>query len=94
MKRQILGPVQEGKLSKEQAKKIVQDVIQRLSQHVVPAEQGGWNVKRGGDVKTTKHFDNKKDAIYYARKVSANQNTRLIIHGRDGKIQSSTKPVG
>jgi polyhydroxyalkanoate synthesis regulator phasin len=63
MKRQILGPVREGRLSKEQGKKIVQDVAQRSSQHAVPAEQGGWNVKRGGGVKTTKHFDNKQEAI-------------------------------
>ncbi len=93
MKRLILGPVREGRLSKEQAKRIVQDVAQRSSQHVVPAEQGGWNVKRGGGTKTTKHFDNKQEAIGYARKVSSNQNSRLIIHGRDGRIQKSTKPI-
>lgn len=60
----------------------------RRTQHVVP-NSGGWDVKRGGGTKTTKHFDNKALAIAFARDISRNQGAELIVHGRDGKIQTS-----
>ena len=30
------------------------------TQHVVPNPQSGWDVKKGGSEKATKHFDTKK----------------------------------
>lgn len=57
------------------------------SHHVVPSKDGGWNVKRGGAEKASKHFDKKTDAVEYGRKVSQNQESELYIHGKDGKIQ-------
>ena len=41
--------------------------------HVVPAPDGGWNVKRGGAEKASGHFDKKPDAIDAARQISRNQ---------------------
>lgn len=55
--------------------------------HVVPAPQGGWNVKKGGAERTSNHTNTKKEAIDIARKISQNQGSELYIHGKDGKIQ-------
>ena len=57
--------------------------------HVVPNPDGGWDVKRGGGERTSRHFDNKQPAINYARDVSRNAGTELKIHNRDGKIGQS-----
>lgn len=57
------------------------------SHHVVPDPNGGWKVKKSNSEKSSKNFDNKKDAESYARTVSKNQKTELVIHGKDGKIQ-------
>lgn len=56
--------------------------------HVVPNPDGGWDVKRGGGEKASHHTDTKADAERIAREISKNQGTELIIHGKDGKIQS------
>jgi hypothetical protein len=61
----------------------------RKSHHVVPNPAGGWDSKKGGGSRTIRHFERKEDAIDYTRKISQNQNTELVIHGRDGKIQQS-----
>lgn len=55
--------------------------------HVVPKSTGGWDVKRGGALRSSGHFDNKKDAVDAGREISKKQGTEFVIHGRDGKIQ-------
>ena len=57
------------------------------SHHVVHNPNGGWDVKKGGAEKASKHFDIKKDAIDAGREISQNQKTEFFIHGLDGKIQ-------
>jgi len=57
--------------------------------HVVPATQGGWNIKKGGAERASGHYDNKNDAIKSAREISKNQGTELKIHNKDGKISQS-----
>ncbi len=64
-------------------------MAKKKTHHVVPNTQGGWNVKKGGGKKSIKHFTQKKDAENYARQISTNQGSELIIHGKDGKIQRS-----
>jgi hypothetical protein len=59
------------------------------SHHVVPSPEGGWNVKKGGSDKASKHFDKKDQAVSYGREVSKNQKSELVIHGKDGTIQSA-----
>ncbi len=56
------------------------------NQHVVPSKNNGWNVKGEGNTKATKHFDTKNPAIDYARNISKNQKSELVIHNKDGKI--------
>jgi hypothetical protein len=58
----------------------------RNSHHVVPSN-GGWNVKKGGAEKASKHFEKKEDAIKYGRDVSTNSGSELYIHKKDGTIQ-------
>ena len=55
--------------------------------HVVPNPQGGWDVKRGGALRSSGHYDTKKDAESAGREISRNQDTEFVIHGKDGKIQ-------
>jgi hypothetical protein len=61
----------------------------RESHHVVPAPNGGWNVKKGGAERASKHFEKKEDAVKYGRQISKNQETELVIHKQDGRIQNA-----
>ena len=61
----------------------------RSEHHVVPNPKGGWDVERDNTERISGHFDTKKEAVDYARTVSKNQNTELIIHGLNGRIQKS-----
>ncbi len=61
----------------------------RKTHHVVPDPSGGWNVKKGGSQRASKHFDKKADATDWGRDVSRNQKTEFIIHNKDGKISQS-----
>ncbi len=63
--------------------------MERKTQHVVPGLSGGWSVKKGGSIKATKNFDNKKEAEMYGRQVAKNQQAELVIHKKDGTIQNS-----
>jgi len=58
------------------------------SHHVVHNPDVGWDVKKGGAEKASKHFDVKSDAVDAGREISKNQKTEFYIHGKDGKIQS------
>lgn len=53
-----------------------------------PTLMVGGTLKREGS-KLIKHDDRKDDAEARARKISQNQGSELVIHGRDGKIQRS-----
>ncbi len=55
--------------------------------HVVPDPNGGWNVKKGGGERASRHADTKAEAEKIARGISQRQKTELVIHGKDGKIQ-------
>lgn len=60
----------------------------KKTQHVVPAPQGGWNVKKGGSEKATRHFETKAPAIDYAKQLSKKQGAELYIHNKDGRISN------
>ncbi len=60
----------------------------RNTHHVVPSPNGGWDIKKGGAKRISGHFDKKVDAVSAGRKISTNQGTEFIVHGKDGKIQS------
>ncbi|KMO46903.1 DUF2188 domain-containing protein [Lacticaseibacillus rhamnosus] len=55
-------------------------------QHVVPADQGGWNVLGAGNSRATLHTDTKAEATAAARQIARNQKSELIIHNQNGQI--------
>lgn len=57
------------------------------SHHVVPNNDGGWDIKKGGAERASGHFSTQKEAIDRGREISQSQNTELFIHGRDGRIR-------
>ncbi|MGD9568089.1 MAG: DUF2188 domain-containing protein [Sedimentibacter sp.] len=63
--------------------------MSRNEHHIVPNPNGGWDIKRNNAERSSGHFDKKADAVNNGRKISQNQSTEFIIHGKDGKIQSS-----
>ena len=65
------------------------DIMARDSHHIVPNPDGGWDVKRSGGQRSSGHWDTKAEAVNAGRQISRNQGTELVIHGKDGKIQSA-----
>jgi len=63
-------------------------MTKRKTHHVVPGNSG-WNVKMGGGERSIKNFDRKQDAVDFARGVSKNQQSELVIHKKDGTIHKS-----
>jgi hypothetical protein len=62
-------------------------MAKQKSHHVVPNPDGGWDVKKAGAERASKHSDAKEEAVNKGRQISQNQGTELYIHGKDGKIQ-------
>ena len=54
--------------------------------HVIYSDKE-WKVKRENSEKSIKNFNTQKEAVDFARKLSKKDNTELIIHKRDGRIQ-------
>ena len=62
----------------------------RNSHHVVPnSDRGGWDVKKSGASRASRHFDTKAEAERSGREISRNQKTEFVIHSKNGKIQRS-----
>jgi hypothetical protein len=57
------------------------------NQHVTPHPEGGWQVKGAGNSKATKKTETQYEAINIAQKISKNQNSELLIHGKNGQIR-------
>lgn len=57
------------------------------NQHVTPHPDGGWQIKGEGNSPATKRTETQQEAIDIAREISRNQQSELIIHGRNGQIR-------
>lgn len=57
------------------------------NQHVVK-HNAGWAVKGEGNTKATVVTKTQEQAIEKAREISRNQESELLIHGKDGKIRN------
>jgi hypothetical protein len=57
------------------------------NQHVVP-HKGGWAVKGAGSGKATVVEPTQKKAIEAARSIAINQQSEVVVHGRDGQIRA------
>jgi hypothetical protein len=61
----------------------------RTRYHVTSARRGDWKVKREGAQRADSVHEDKSDAVARARELGrANNPGQVIIHGRDGKIQT------
>lgn len=56
------------------------------NQHVVPKD-GKWQVIGEGNEKATATFSTQAEAIEKAREIAINQESEVVIHGKDGKIR-------
>lgn len=56
------------------------------NQHVVQTDDG-WGVRGEGNEKLTSRHETQQQAIDAAREIAINQQSELLIHGRDGKIR-------
>lgn len=61
----------------------------RDEHHVVHNPNGGWDVKRNNAKRASVHTDTKAEALRTGRQISKNQETELVIHGKDGRIQNA-----
>jgi hypothetical protein len=59
----------------------------KKSQHVVANPKGGWSVLRSGAARATRVFDNKEDAVGFAKRLAKKDSAELYVHRRDGTIQ-------
>lgn len=58
----------------------------KRNQHVIPRGDQ-WAVRGAGAKRDTGLFDRKQDAVERARGISQNQQTELVVHGQNGRIQ-------
>ena len=58
------------------------------NQWVSPRDGGKWAVHGEGNERDTKLFDTQKDAWDYAIDIAKNQESEVIVQGKDGKIRS------
>ncbi|PRP56972.1 hypothetical protein C7B71_02425 [Bacillus halotolerans] len=63
------------------------EVVQMPNQHVTK-HPNGWQVKGAGNQRPSSVHKTQQDAINAARKITQNQGSELLIHGRDGKIRA------
>jgi hypothetical protein len=59
----------------------------RKNQHVVPTPKGNWGVRGEGNSKITKETSTQAQAIEIARDIAKNQQSEVVIHGKDGIIR-------
>ncbi len=58
------------------------------NQHITPHPDGGWQVKGEGNTKATVITDTQQQAIDAGRNIAKNQQSELLIHGRNGQIRA------
>ncbi|MFN0292830.1 DUF2188 domain-containing protein [Pedobacter helvus] len=56
------------------------------NQHVLP-NGSKWAVKGAGNSKNTRITDTQKEAIDIARQIAKNQQSELVVHGKNGSIR-------
>lgn len=54
--------------------------------HVVPRHDG-WAVRSSGASRAAKVFDNRQEAVSYARGLAKKAHGELYVHGKDGTIK-------
>jgi hypothetical protein len=60
---------------------------EKKTHHVVKNPTGGWSVKKGGAARASGTFRTQQEAITSARGISSKQGSRVVVHGKDGRIK-------
>jgi hypothetical protein len=63
--------------------------MSRKELHVIPDPQDGWIVEKPHAERASAHCNTKAKAIDRARDICRNQGAECVVHGRDGKTESS-----
>lgn len=59
------------------------------TRHVVPNEDGGWDVRKPGASRASAHTDTQSQAQDRARSILGNAGGgEMLTHGRDGQIRA------
>ncbi|NMA06031.1 MAG: DUF2188 domain-containing protein [Acholeplasmataceae bacterium] len=76
-----------------QKKKEEKKVSDDFSYHITQVKEkdsefyGMWRVRRSGSSKVIKHFKTQQEAIEHAKRYAKDNETKIVIHKRDGKIR-------
>ncbi len=62
-------------------------MLNTKNEHVFPKE-GGWIVKREGNKKISKLFENKIDAVEYASIIALNEGGSVVTHKYNGQFKN------
>lgn len=62
--------------------------MSRKEHHIVYNPNGGWDIKRENAKRVSAHTETKEEAIRIGRRISKNQDTELVVHRKDGRIQN------
>ena len=65
-----------------------ENMSKKKNQHVTPHKNGSWQVKGAGNKKATKVTKTQREACKIAKNIAKNQQSELLIHGKDGKIRN------
>ncbi len=57
-------------------------------QHVTYRPDGKWQVKGAGASRATAVARTKAEAVTIGRKISVNQKSECVVHGKNGRIQT------
>lgn len=60
--------------------------MSRKNQHVVPHPEG-WAVRGAGNSRATSVHETQGAAITQAREIARNQQSEMLVHGRNGRIR-------
>ncbi len=58
------------------------------NQHVVPYGDNQWAVRGAGNQRVTSVHDTQSQAIGAGRSIALNQESEMLIHGRNGQIRA------
>ena len=58
------------------------------NQHVVPYGDNQWAVRGAGNQRVTSVHDTQNQAIGAGRSIAINQESEMLIHGRNGQIRA------
>jgi hypothetical protein len=61
--------------------------MQRIH-YVVPARDGGWDVRQEGEFERIRHYEQKEQAVEFARRLSELEETELVIEDESGDVES------